>query len=399
MRLLLIGDLATTGFGTVTMDLGRALLVRGIDCRFLSFNELGDLPEPFASRTAAMGEGWLAKSAPVRTSERIHRLFTGGLFEDGWAPDSAVIIGDAGSLLGNPVLAICPKGFPLWHYVPIEGIALPPAWLSIWGVAKPIAMCEFGADEIATLTGVRPPVVYHGVDTDAFRPVSPFRPIMANDKVLRSKAECRAIFGGDPARTWLLRTDRYMPRKAYPSLFRAVMPVLAKHPDVDLVIHCRPRDEGGDIRVELSKYGELANQVLLTGQGGRLPREGLVALYNAADLYVSTSAEGFGLTVAEGLACGIPAVGLDYSSVPEVIGSAGAVVAVGALMDNPYSYFWALPNERAYTEAVEHLVTHKHQREQLGMLGSMRVKSKFQWATAAEQFEAILSQQAAEVAA
>jgi glycosyltransferase involved in cell wall biosynthesis len=92
-------------------------------------------------------------------------------------------------------------------------------------------------------------------------------------------------------------------------------------------------------------------------------------------------------------------VGLDYSSVPEVIGSAGAVVAVGALMDNPYSYFWALPNERAYTEAVEHLVTHKHQREQLGMLGSMRVKSKFQWATAAEQFEAILSQQAAEVAA
>jgi glycosyltransferase involved in cell wall biosynthesis len=177
------------------------------------------------------------------------------------------------------------------------------------------------------------------------------------------------------------------------------MPVLAKHPDVDLVIHCRPRDEGGDIRVELSKYGELANQVLLTGQGGRLPREGLVALYNAADLYVSTSAEGFGLTVAEALACGIPAVGLDYSSVPEVIGSTGAVVPVGSLMDNPYSYFWALPLERAYTEAVEHLVTHKHQREQLGMLGSMRVKSMFQWARAAEQFETILSEKAVEVAA
>jgi glycosyltransferase involved in cell wall biosynthesis len=401
MKLLLIGDLAPTGFGTVTMELGRALLARGIDCRFLSLNELGELPEPFASRTAAMGEGWLSlkgKRAAVLASKRINSLFTGGLFEDGWAPESAVIIGDAGSLLGNPILAICPQGFPLWHYVPIEGIAIPPAWLSIWATARPVAMCEFGAGEIETLTGVRPPVVYHGVDTDVFHAVSPFRPVVANGKVLRSKAECRAMFGGDPARTWLLRTDRYMPRKAYPSLLRSVMPVLAKHPDVDLVIHCRPRDEGGDLRVELSKYGELANQVLLTGQGGRLPREGLVALYNAADLYVSTSAEGFGLTIAEALACGIPAVGLDYSSVPEVIGSAGTVVPVGSLLDNPYSYFWALPAERAYTEAVEYLVTHKHRREQLGMLGSMRVKSNFQWARAAEQFEGLLTA-AEEVAA
>jgi glycosyltransferase involved in cell wall biosynthesis len=401
LRLLLIGDLATTGFGTVTMDLGRALLARGVDCRFLSLNEMVELPEMFAGRTAMLGQGWLAFDGENATqaSDRINHLFTGGAFEDGWAPEQAVIIGDAGSLLGNPVLSIVPQGFPLWHYVPIEGIGLPPAWLSIWAVAKPIAMCEFGADEIAKLTGTRPPVVYHGVDTDVFRPATPLRPIVAGGRVLRSRGECRRLFGGDPTRTWLLRTDRYMPRKAYPSLLRSVMPVLAAHPEVDMVIHCRPRDEGGDIRVELSKYGALANRVLLTGLGGRLPREGLVALYNAADLYVSTSAEGFGLTVAEALACGIPAVGLDYSSVPEVIGSAGTVVPVGSLMDNPYSYFWALPNEAAYTEAVEFLVTHKHKREQLGMLGAMRVKSKFQWSRAAEQFEAILAPAVVEVAA
>jgi glycosyltransferase involved in cell wall biosynthesis len=74
------------------------------------------------------------------------------------------------------------------------------------------------------------------------------------------------------------------------------------------------------------------------------------------------------------------------------------VVPVGSLLDNPYSYFWALPAERAYTEAVEYLVTHKHRREQLGMLGSMRVKSNFQWARAAEQFEGLLTA-AEEVAA
>ncbi len=32
-RILFFGDLAATGFGTVTMDLGRALLDRGEDVR------------------------------------------------------------------------------------------------------------------------------------------------------------------------------------------------------------------------------------------------------------------------------------------------------------------------------------------------------------------------------
>lgn len=401
MKLLLIGDLATTGFGTVTMDLGLALLARKVDCRFLSLNEMGELPGPFEGRTAMLGIGWLAFDGDnaALASERINYLFSGGAFEDGWAPEAAVVIGDAGSLLGNPLLSIVPKGFPMWHYVPIEGIGLPPAWLSIWSVAKPIAMCEFGADEITKLTGTRPPVVYHGVDTDVFRPASPLRPLVVGGKILKSRADCRAMFGGNPTRTWLLRTDRYMPRKAYPSMLRSVMPVLAAHPEVDLVIHCKPRDEGGDIRVELTKYGELAKRVILTGMGGRLPREALVALYNAADLYVSSSAEGFGLTVAESLACGTPAVGLDYSSVPEVIGSAGALVPVGTLMDNPYGYFWALPHEPKFTEAVEFLATHKHRREQFGMLGAMRVRSMFQWSHAAEQFETIVTPQVVEVAA
>ena len=50
MKLMFLGDLAGTGFGSVTKDLGRALL-DWHDVRFISQNELGDLPEPFASRT------------------------------------------------------------------------------------------------------------------------------------------------------------------------------------------------------------------------------------------------------------------------------------------------------------------------------------------------------------
>ena len=52
MRVLFVGDAAQTGFGSVTMDLGRALLALGLDVRFISQNDTGsNLAEPFRSRT------------------------------------------------------------------------------------------------------------------------------------------------------------------------------------------------------------------------------------------------------------------------------------------------------------------------------------------------------------
>ncbi|MFN8520722.1 MAG: glycosyltransferase [Chloroflexota bacterium] len=111
-------------------------------------------------------------------------------------------------------------------------------------------------------------------------------------------------------------------------------------------------------------------------------------MYNAADLYVSTSAEGFGLTIAESLACGTAAVGLDYSSVPEVIGPAGAL-APAALIDNIYSYFWAIPRGDGYTEAVERLVSDRAEMARLGRLGPAHV-ARFDWGVAAGRMAAIL---------
>jgi glycosyltransferase involved in cell wall biosynthesis len=122
-------------------------------------------------------------------------------------------------------------------------------------------------------------------------------------------------------------------------------------------------------------------------------------MYNAADVYVSNSAEGFGLTIAESMACGVPAVGLDYSSVPEVIGEAGVAVKVGTLVPNIYSYFWAIPDERAYAEAVAGLIGDDVRRTRLGKLGPLHVARNFSWTRAAEQMEAIMTAGAVEVAA
>ena len=61
---------------------------------------------------------------------------------------------------------------------------------------------------------------------------------------------------------------------------------------------------------------------------GELPAEDLVELYGASDVMVSPSSfEGFGLTFVEAMACGCPVVGVDATSVPEVVGDGGILVA------------------------------------------------------------------------
>lgn len=414
-RLLILGDTAGTGFGTVTRDLAAAMVRHGEDLRIVSMNEDAGFrvdpgfPAVLRERVVMLGaeHGWLTlgEMSPRGEDQRqallaaARGVFTGHTVK-GWTPEAVLIIGDMASLRLSPWPAWLPPDMPAFNYVPIEGVGIPPRWKHLWDRIRPVAMCEFGADQIAEVMGERPPVVLHGVDPEGFWPVSGKRPItlqLSRNKrvVLRSRVECRQFLGWPLGATILFRADRHMPRKNYAALFREVAPVLAKHQDAFLIWHCRSVDHGGDLRDEASKYPDfIAARMATTGfhddpakQG--VPRALLNVMYNAADIYVTTSAEGFGLTIAEALACGTPVVGLDYSSVPEVIGPAGVTVPV-VLQDNPYSYFWAMPRPGTFTEAVERLVVDRDERHRLGLLGPSHVAT-FSWEAAAEQFSAIVA--------
>ena len=399
---MFLGDMAGTGFGTVTQDLGRELLALGLDVRFISQNEDGaPPPEPFTSRTFLVNnpDGTLHLASTGGMAD----VLTGAIWDDGWTPDAAIMLGDFTAarmmvMFDEPTVAAFAR-IPVFHYVPIEGVDLPPAWRTLWEVVRPVAMTEFGADEIAKIRPERPPVIYHGVNADAFWPVSPERPIYIKregqkDKALRSKEACKQFFGADPDTTWILRTDRHMPRKRYNSWLRSVMPVLARNPGTYAVIHCRTFDQGGNLADTLSKYAEPARKRIIVtpfhDTWGGAPRDLLAALYNASDIYASNSAEGFGLTIAEAIACGVPAVGVNYSAVPEVIGPAGIAVPEGGLIDNEYDHFWWAADERAFGAAVESLVRDPVLRQSYGREGPKHVASHFTWAAAARSFAALV---------
>jgi glycosyltransferase involved in cell wall biosynthesis len=83
---------------------------------------------------------------------------------------------------------------------------------------------------------------------------------------------------------------------------------------------------------------------------GYVPRQDLPMVYNLASLFVyPTVYEGFGLPVLEAMACGIPVVTSDVSSLPEVVGEAGILVPPNdeEALSNAILLVWNDPDLRA----------------------------------------------------
>lgn len=317
-----------------------------------------------------------------------------------------LVVSDVSGLLEHmgqvtPEIVNLWKSIPVFHYCPIEGDNLPPLWRQLWDVVSPVAMSDYGQRTIAAHIGRSVPRIYHGVDTTAFRPVSISDPVIVDGKRLGTKEACKAHFKMDPNRKLLFRADRNAVRKFYPQLIEAFLPIARADPEVDLLLHCAPIEPSGcDIIAEIQRLPEdirEGRRVWFTGRHDTwvgLDTPELVALYNAADIYVSTTGgEGFGLTLAESLACEVPVVTSDWAAEREVVGPGG--VMVPPLHDSygepvryhsTYGMDWALPDPKAFGEPVLNLLRKPSRRRAMGAEGRRHIEQSFSWDAAAAAF-------------
>jgi glycosyltransferase involved in cell wall biosynthesis len=123
-------------------------------------------------------------------------------------------------------------------------------------------------------------------------------------------------------RPFILAVGNLEPRKNLESLIEAFSLVAEELPH-DLVL-------AGSIGWKTEPILQLLRQPHLAGRiylPGFVERQQLPALYSAADLFVIPSwYEGFGLTLVEAMACGIPAIASNRGSLPEVAGDAALTV-------------------------------------------------------------------------
>jgi glycosyltransferase involved in cell wall biosynthesis len=239
------------------------------------------------------------------------------------------------------------------------------------------------------------PVIPHGVDP-FFRPVTPKEPIITSTGVkVTSKRDAKKVFGFTGDEILVLRVDRNSHRKDFGASWKALIPVMRRNPQVHAWFHCRFDGDQLELSQVLSREPALADRFHFPDrfrtQRGWADVD-LLTLYNAADIFLSTSwGEGFGLTLGEAAAVGLPIVAQNVSAIPEVVGPGGILleperrITVGSGQDQ-----W-LPNVDSFSEAIERLVESRGARRELGEAGRRHVTASFSWDDSARRFHELIT--------
>jgi glycosyltransferase involved in cell wall biosynthesis len=205
-------------------------------------------------------------------------------------------------------------------------------------------------------------VLYSGVDAN-------FCPNVPND----AKERVRAITNGKP---YLLAIGTLQPRKNYVRLIEAFAKIVNSQlsiANLQLVIAGGRGWMYDDVFAAVERFN-VRDRVLFPSF---VPDEDLPALYALASLLVFPSLyEGFGLPIAEAMACGTPVVTSNASSLPEVAGDA-------ALYFDPR-------DTDAMADALRRALTDDALRVELRAKGFAQAK-KFSWEKAAGELRQTLA--------
>jgi len=158
-------------------------------------------------------------------------------------------------------------------------------------------------------------VISYDAASDEFRPLTDLDRIAAVKRAYRIESK------------YILFVGRLEPRKNIPGLIRAFGRVRPFLPERLQLVVAGMKDFMYEELFALAERLNLAGDIVFTG---RVAQKDLPLLYNGAELFVYPSfAEGFGIPPLEAMACGVPVISANTTSLPEVVGTAGIMVAPG----------------------------------------------------------------------
>lgn len=264
---------------------------------------------------------------------------------DTYKPDVFISLIDAW-FTGHMVMSCNNRGVPHIAYTPIDGVPISYQWSRILGHTHTnLWMSQFGKatwldfvnkhksdgdchpemifpdlDRYELNPEIENPVIWHGVDTAVFKPIS-----FSDKQILRDKL-------GLNFKTMFSSVGRNTNRKQIPRLLDALKIALEKCGDpqgIGLVLHCGdPTDMaqmGGWKLPDLIKEYGLQNNVVFSDMASNplhgLSREDMANIYGCTDAHIlATGGEGFGIPSAEAMSCGIPIILPDNSTGRELVG-------------------------------------------------------------------------------
>lgn len=354
----------STGIGTYTRGISRALAARGKTLVGLfTPRRVDDPPDvngavSFHADRHRFGTVWVQTTLPARVAA--------------WGADvllAALTIGPArGDVpLVSVVHDLTALTHPEWHAARTL-VGFLPLWeKTVERAARFLCVSEATARELSARypeTRARISVARNGVDEE-FRPLGD---AAAADRTRRRFAE---------GRRYILYLGTLEPRKDVETLVAACERLWAKRrarPDLVLAGGAGWKARSLHRRIARSAFRDKIHVAGYAAQPQALD------LYRAAEVFVYPSlAEGFGLPVAEAMACGTPVVASDIEALREVAGDAAV---------------YAAPRDAAgFAREIERLLEDAAARESLQEAGVHRA-ALFTWKEAADRTAEALSEAA-----
>lgn len=204
---------------------------------------------------------------------------------------------------------------PWIAWVPIDSATVGEHTLERLRIVDfPVAMSQFGANEMRKMDIEPAAMIYHAVDTDVYKP--------------GDKAESREMLGlpEDAIIVGMVMANKGN-RKQFPKQLLAVKQWADKNPDLDIrvYLHTEPTSlmGGYDIRSLVKKIG-LEGRAYSTNQYDTsvmpMSPEAMAKIYNSFDVLMNCSmGEGFGVPIIEAQACGVPVIATNATAMPELV--------------------------------------------------------------------------------
>jgi D-inositol-3-phosphate glycosyltransferase len=314
LQLLVIADTPTisTGFGTVSENVLLNLPQNDWDIHILGINYLGD-PHHYQSRWKIYPTGDTYGAGRIKTLLENIKPHCIWILNDTWVAAKYI-----------QAIKQVDKNVPIVVYTPVDAPGTKPEFVLPLNAATHVVTYTHWAQQELIKAGltVASSVIAHGVNRQLFYPVDKTE---ARKQLFNGVTELQ---GKTPF--IVLYNGRNQMRKRV-DLFVYIMLKWIKeydHDDVYFHYHGAPKgDMGNDIEY-LSDYftKELdvpyQKRLIFTSHElssrKHLPVEKMKIVYSGADLYFHTCAiEGFGLPIAEAMACGVPTLVPNYSALAD----------------------------------------------------------------------------------
>jgi D-inositol-3-phosphate glycosyltransferase len=347
--LLLMDYKATTGFATVSGNIipyFKKHFGEALHLDIIAINYFGKAYDADGGRTRVYSAAQTGKKPDAFGRYEYLRMLAH------YEYDATVIMQDYGVVL--PIVEVMEsinsqkkKKFKTFFYFPVDHVPYHAQLYALEAFDRLATYTAWGHQEIlrqvATVQS-RLDVIPHGVDTQDFFPMA-----QAEKQAFR-----REYFGENADKFIIGNINRNQPRKDIPSTIFSFQLYKEKYnPNAFLYLHMNPLDQmGWNLPSILDQAGlrQDLDYKLATEKESLCPVDQLNRIYNSLDFFLSTtSGEGWGLSVTEAMACKVPVMAPNHTSLMEI---------GGTFLAEDERRMWLINDLRPYVSHFDNMLRH-----------------------------------------